>query len=186
MAIVYLDSDSSDTSGDDITQNKYHFVISGSDSITVSEDPDNPSYFSGAALTTSSNGFELFDATTGAVKNISGETIEGLTGNLAFQPNNSSSSTIELFLWSEESNDDGATWTVNADSLRTVEISGSGESFKSIVSLSEGWIPDRIVRFAFYVDTSGLSSLTFDSPTTTVNTNQTVSGRSFIWNLQGV
>ncbi len=153
------------------------FIAFSDDDFTLSQDPDAPSFLPG--LTLSATGWELFDGATGAVRNVSGEaqTSDGL---VSFNPNKLiGGGTAVVYVFSETSIDAGASFQINAGSLRPVEISNSSESFKSAVSFIIETPAGGIVRFRAY----SVGNMAFESSSQTVLGGQTVTGHSVIWNL---
>ncbi len=160
---------------------KTYFSVLSKTSISVSGDNDNPSYFEDIILI-KAGGFEISDALTGAVKNISGRTIELMKGTVSFNPDNVGGGSPEFYLFSERS-EDGITWTLNADSLRPIEISNNSETFRTVVSTVVDLPNNYHLRFRMFTDTG---SVNFDPTAANVLGGQTITGPSVDWNLNEV
>lgn len=163
-----------------ILRQRLHFVAGSIDNITVNTDPNAPSFLTNLALDPGSFGASL-DFLDGSVKNVSGRAIPQMVGTISFQPNKGGGGVTLLHLWSERSNDDGTTWTQNSNSLRAIEISNSGETFKTSLSAILNWAPDELIRFRIYALSGG--SITFVSPTDTVLGGEVINGYSVAWEL---
>lgn len=104
---------------------KVQFQAETTDTITISDDSDNPSYITGLTLDSESSDFvptltgASADEDTGAIVNNTGKTLY-MAGDFTYQPNNQGS-TSRLQMWSERSLD-GITWTENQYSGRTIEV----------------------------------------------------------------
>lgn len=157
------------------------FLATSDDTITVSLDPNAPSFLTGFNFD-GSDEFELFDAATGAVKNVSGRTLTVL-GTISYNPNKIGGGVALLQTLSESSFDEGSSYSVNVGSLRPVEINNSGESFKTIVSFLAAWAPNQIVRFRVFEDSNTATNI---EPSSTSALGGTVTGHSVIWTLGGL
>lgn len=158
---------------------KQHFIAASLLTIIVGTDANSPSFFTGMSLISSSTGFTSID-TNGVIVNESGRVIKSMSGSISFQPSKSGGGTTSLSLWSERSID-GATWTQNSESLRTIEISNNGETFKTSISLILDWEDGHYLRFRIYA--SGGGSVSFVSPTDTVLGGEVITGASAVWEL---
>ena len=158
---------------------KQHFSLVSVQTVAIGIDPDAPSFLTGFAIDENSIGFEL-TASTGAVKNVSGRLLKGCSGTISFQPNKGLGGTTVLHLWSERSSD-GITWASNPNSLRSIEISNSGETFKTSFSGVRDWEEGEYVRFRSYAFSGG--TIDFESPTDTVLSGEVISGASVLWEL---
>ena len=155
------------------------FVAYSLSTINVGIDPDNPSFITGMVLNGVNTDFEI-DGPTGAIKNISGRDIGIMTGNFSFQPEKGEGGTTQLNLWSERSLD-GVTWSQNYGSLRSIEISNSGESFKTSASFSEKLEQGEYLRFRAYSKAGG--AVDFVPATDTVLSGENIIGYSAFWEL---
>ena len=72
-------------------------------------------------------------------------------------------------------------WVQNSKSLRAIEISNSGEIFKTSVSGVSDWASGSYLRFRAYVLNG---SVDFVSPTATVLGSELISGASVLWELR--
>lgn len=168
------------SSGDEnIPPNGAYFVAVSSSTINVGIDPDSPSFITGLVIGSERGGFTV-DA-NGAVTNNTGRLISAVTGTISFQPDKDGGGTTQLDLWSEISND-GVTWTQNSGSLRTMEVSNSGETFKTSVSLAFNWTAGSMIRFRMF--SAGGGAISFVAPTATVLGGEVVTGASAIWELK--
>lgn len=157
---------------------KSHFIAATTDTVTISGDAANPSTFTGLQLTSGSVGFSI-RTSDGAVQNISGRQLGDCIGTISFQPNKEGGGTSIVSLSSQLSAD-GTSWTANPNSLRVIEVSNNGETFKTAVSLAINWPDQYYIRFVAY-ETGG-GSIDFESPTDTVDGNVIV-GASVVWEL---
>jgi hypothetical protein len=156
------------------------FAVTSSDSISVSTDSANTTFFTGFSQYGPINGFTI-DAATGSVINTSGRTVSSTTGTISVQPEKTGGGAAQqMRLWSEVS-DDGLAWTINTNSLRTFEISADGETFKTSVSLYLDWLDGQYLRFKCYSTGGGALSL---EPTADNVDGQAITGPSVIWNLK--
>lgn len=163
---------------------KYHFGAFSTDTVVASTDPVNPSYITGIALFgTSSDGFEVIDAATGLIKNNTGRDLN-MAGTVTYQGVNGTGGTAQLQLWSERSADDGATFEVNSQSLRTTQLPNTSSGSQTKSAGIANWKSGESARFAFYNATGG--SLSIAAPTDTVNGDDVVSGFSFYLQLNEV
>ena len=165
-------------SGQNITPNGAYFIAISSTEIVVGTDPDSPSFITGLVIPSERGGFTI--DSNGAVTNNTGRTIEAITGTISFQPDKEGGVTTQLDLWSELSLD-GVVWTQNPGSLRTIEISSSGETFKTSISLALNWPDGAMIRFRMF---SVGSALSFVPPSATVLGGEVVTGASAIWELK--
>lgn len=155
------------------------FIVVSSEVIPVSLDNLAPSIFTGLSPLSLDPQFTL-NSVMGSVRNVSGETIGTLTGSISFQPERSGGGLPnELYLWSEKSLD-GVTWAANPNSLRKIEIPSDGETFKTAVSLSTGWLDGEYLRFKMY--TVGGGTISINPSATTVDTG-VVDGYSVVWEM---
>lgn len=161
-------------------ENRSFFLVTSDEEITINEDNDSPSFLSNIELENDSGDFEL-TSSTGSIKNISGRNIKLLTGSISFQPNKGGGLTSVMHLWSERSSD-GITWTQNSHSLRVIEISNSGETFKTNVSYINNFLNQEHIRFRAYIYSGG--SVTLVPPTDTVLNGNVIKGHSVIWKLK--
>lgn len=158
------------------------FIVGTLDTINVSDDADNPSFFTSFAHLGSDSGDYIIDPVDGSIQNNTGRTIDKLIGGLSFQPfrNGGGFFSSELiYLWSERSTD-GINWTQSPLSLRTFEIGNTSETFRTTISALATFLPGEKVRFRFY---STDDNITFES-TSTVSNGQTLIGASVAWELQ--
>jgi hypothetical protein len=156
------------------------FLSYSDDVIAVSTDANAPSFLTGLTVLGNTS-FSLFDAATGAVRNDTGRVINKLDGTISYHPNKIGGGTALLQIFSEKSTDGGATYSINQGSLRPVEVSNTGESFKTAVSFLADWQPDEIIRFRIFED-NGVT-VTLDPSSTTALSGQTITGHSVIWTL---
>lgn len=156
------------------------FVIYTNVTQTINEDETNPSVFTDM-LEGHCNKIKLFDTNDGSVINTSDKTINYLEGTLNFQPNKSGGGTSELHLISERSIDGGNTWVGNFNSLRSIEVSNSGETFKTVISILTDFLPGEICRFRMFNDAGG--DMVLESPTDTI-LGEIYTGPSVLWTMQ--
>lgn len=155
-----------------------NLAIESFDTITVSDDNDNPSFITGMQLSGDSNGFTLTDATTGTIQNISGRELK-LLGSVEMHPDKTGGGTEALRLFSEISVD-GTNWVVNPNSLRITEVDGNSESYISYCSDIVFPI-GSYVRFRLFCSANDEVDIT--SLQETVLNGQTVICPSFKWRL---
>ena len=159
---------------------KIHFGAYTVDTITVSTNAMAPSYVTGVTLSpTGSAEIAIADAATGAVVNNSDRAIT-MQGTVTYQVDNGTGGTAQLLVWSERSDDNGVTWTLNDNSLRTSEVSNTSASSQTKSAAIADWQPGQWNRFVFA--NVGAGSLTLDSPSATV-AGGVVGGFSFFFAL---
>lgn len=158
---------------------KKFFFASTLETVTINDSPTAPSFFTDLELNPNSKGFELTPA-TGAIRNVSGRLLKACVGSISFQPNKGVGGVTLLHLWSERSSD-GVTWTQNENSLRSIEISNSGETFKTSISAVGDLADGEYTRFRCYALSGG--AIDFVSPTDTVLGGEVIRGASIIWEL---
>lgn len=156
------------------------FVVFTNETQTINEDETNPSFFTDLILG-NANKVSLHDPITGAVRNESGKTIPYLEGTLNFQPNKTGGGTSRLHLISERSTDNGLTWFGNYNSLRSIEVSNSGETFKTVISILYDWLPGELCRFRCFNDAGG--NMVFEAPSDTI-LGEIYTGPALLWTLQ--
>lgn len=161
-------------------QERMHFVAGSIEDVTIGTDPNNPSFLTDMFLAAGGFGVTI-DTPTGAVKNVTGRTIAQAVGTISFQPDKAGGGTTLLHLWSERSMDNGVTWIQNSNSLRAIEISNNGETFKTSLSAVLDWENDSLLRFRVYALSGG--AVTFSSPTDTVLGGEVIDGYSIAWEL---
>lgn len=161
-----------------LKQQKNYFFAASDETVTIGEDADNPSFITDLHLI-KNRGFEI-DSIDGKIKNISGRLINYMSGTVSFQPEKDAASTTLLYIWGERSLD-GVTWTQNIGSLRSLEIPGSGETFKTSISIIRDFHPNEYMRFRVYA--VGAGGLTLVPPSITSD-GKTISGHSVLWELQ--
>lgn len=163
---------------------KLHFGAYTNDTITVSTDPNNPTYLTGVALFPSSSPeFELIDPANGWVKNNSGRSFS-MQGTVTYQPEQGAGGSAQLRLWSERSGDDGSTFTENDFSLRKSGVSNNSDDSQTKSSAVDTWNDGESIRWAMY--NAGPGEITLKSPTDTVNNGNVISGLAFYWQLNEV
>lgn len=163
---------------------KLHLGAYTIDTIPISTDPDNPTYLTGVSLfPTSSPDITLIDAATGLIRNDSTRTFS-MQGSATYQTAQGAGGAGELKLWSERSEDDGASFVENSFSLRTSEVPNNSTSSQTKSSGVDQWAPGESIRWAMY--NSGGGSISLDGPTATVNNGNIVDGLSFYWQLNEV
>lgn len=158
------------------------FQLASKDTLVISTDKANPSYMTGNIINVSNGSFGLSDATTGSVKNTGGRTYGVVKGTLSFQPDNVGGTSATIQIFSESSLDNGVTWVMNPNSLRSVEVPATGESFRTLVSFYTGWAPNQCIRFGFVMD-AGTASFAKKSDTIK---GTVVDSYSFLWTMTTV
>ena len=150
------------------------------DTIPISDDPDDCSFVTGLiAAVTPIDGFAIADVATGAISNNSTRTYKLCSGTVSIQPSQQGGGTDKLTIFSEYSDDNGATWTVNQYSKRGIRANSAEESFSTKVSIATNWIPGRWIRFRMVTD----GSITINPISETVQGGQTITAPSFAWEL---
>lgn len=167
-----------------IIENALHFGAYTTDSITVSTDPNSPTYLTGVGLfPSSSTVFTLLDASTGLIRNDSDRTFS-MQGTATYQLVQGAGGSGNLLLWSERSDDDGLTFTENLFSLRTSEVPNNSSNSQTKSSGVDQWNPGESIRWAMY--NSGPGAVTLQGPSAVVNGGNTVDGLTFYWQLNEV
>ena len=160
-----------------------HFGAYTNDTITVSLDPNAPTYLTNIALFPSSSPeFTLITDGGGVqwVRNDSTKTFS-MQGTATYQTVQGSGGSAILKLWSERSPDDGVTFVENTFSLRTSEVSNNSDNSQTKSSGVDSWPPGYSIRWAMYNE--GPGALTLDGPTDTVNNGNIVEGLTLYWQL---
>lgn len=161
-----------------------HFGAYTITTITVSTDPNNPTYLSGVSLFPSSSPeFTLLDAATGLIRNDSDKTFS-MQGTATYQMVQGAGGSGKLQLWSERSEDDGLTFTENPFSLRTSDVPNGSDDSQTKSSGVDQWAPGESIRWAMY--NAGPGVVTLDGPSDTVNNGNVVDGLTFYWQLNEV
>lgn len=164
-------------SGRSISQ-KAHFLAFSEDTEIISADKDAPSFLPGFVCDCAA-GFELTDVAKGTIRNVSGRTVT-VTGTISFRPVKGVGGTVVVSVLSERSTDD-ITYVVKQGSLIPVEVSSTGQSFKTSVSFAVTWANGEYIRFRAYTD--GAATLSFEQSSDTVLGGQAITGHSMIWEL---
>ncbi len=163
---------------------KLHFGAYTVDTISVSTDPNAPTYLTGVSLfPTSSPDFTVLDAATGLIKNTSTKTFS-MQGTATYQTVQGAGGAGNLQLWSERSVNDGVSFVENPFSLRTSEVPNNSSNSQTKSSGVDQWAPGESIRWAMY--NSGSGAVTLDGPSDTVNNGNVVDGLSFYWQLNEV
>jgi len=149
------------------------------DTVSIGIDGDAPSLFTGLGTLVTNNDF-LISAVDGSAQNKTGRVLDACLGTVSFQPNKLGGGTTIVNFWSERSTD-GIVWTQNSNSLRILEVSNSGETFKTTVSSALDWQIDEFIRFRVYAATGG--AIEFTSPSDTVLGGEVIQGYSVLWEL---
>lgn len=161
---------------------KLHFAGILLTGLTVSSDPNAPSYLNGVILDpASSPEFEVIDPIGGWIRNNSNKTLD-MAGIVTYQVAKGAGGAGELRLWSERSSDDGVTFTENPFSLRTSEIGNNTNNSQSKSSGVRGWAPGESMRWAMYNAEAG--TVTLNRPSAAVNGGNVVEGVPFFWELK--
>lgn len=160
-----------------------HFGAYTTDLISVSTDPNSPTYLTGVALFPSSSPEFTIITDGGGVQWIRNDStkIFSMQGTATYQTIQGAGGSAQLKLWSERSADDGVTFTENAFSLRTSDVPNNSDSSQTKSSGVDQWNPGESIRWAMY--NSGPGALTLDGPTDTVNGGNVVDGLTFYWQL---
>lgn len=164
--------------GKQLSRTRLNFLVASSDSISVSNDPNASSFFTGLAGLGDNQGFTV-DAATGSVINTSGRNIAKVTGQISIQPTKSGGSVTLLSVFSEKSTD-GVSWTKNANSARTYDLSNTGESFKTSASFTLNWSNGEYLRFRMFANDATISL----EPPSVVADSVTIEGYSVVWELE--
>lgn len=153
----------------------------------LSEDDTAPDFLTGDGVSNvpdiTFNGgkfFELWDAATLAVKNISGKSLN-VSGSISWHPIKTLGGTSRIVIGSESSFDDGLTWSLNQGSNRPNEINNDGSTFQSKISFFDPWLPDQIVRFRIYNGGRGTIQIASSSDPML---DSILTGHSIIWALR--
>lgn len=148
--------------------------------IVINDTPATPSFL-GPLKLDHADEITLVDASNGTMRNDTGRTIS-MTGSISYNPDKGGGGPTTLNLISERSDDDGVTWFGNLNSRRTVEISNSGESFGTKISIITDWLPGQLLRFRAW-RVSGL--LSFVSTDVTA-LGETYTTPSLVWELSEI
>lgn len=151
---------------------KLYFAIKddGDVAISISTDSNAATAFTGLEIDqiTALEGWQI-EAAHGAMRNISGKTVDGTFGAVSFHLASSNASSRIIYVFSETSTDNGVTWVKNEDSAR--EESWSGLETRNFTLSSQFFnIPDQgMIRFRIYSSGTGITaeqvSLTADGET---------------------
>lgn len=160
-----------------------HFGAYTIDSISVSTDPNAPTYLTGVALfPSSSSEFTIITDTGGVqwIRNDSDKTFS-MQGTATYQIVQGAGGAGNLQLWSERSEDDGVTFIENPFSLRTSEVPNNSDNSQTKSSGVDQWAPGESIRWAMY--NSGAGAVTLAAPSDTVNGGNVINGLTFYWQL---
>ena len=163
---------------------KLHFAIFATVTTAIGTSSVSPSYMQGMTLSdTSSKGFELIEDGDGEfwLKNNTGRDFNLMSGIVSYQLDNGTGGTAQLNLFSDRTDDDGATFAENENTLRTSEISNASASSQTKDSEVKNFLNGDAIRFAAFNGAGG--ALTFAAPTATVRGGNVVNGFSFFWRL---
>lgn len=161
-----------------VVNDKAHFAAITTDTVNIGIDAANPSFFPGMVFSPGTSGFNINPA-DGAVQNNTGRTLVDVIGTVSFQPSKAGGGTTVLHLASQSSSN-GVDWSINPNSLRVVEVSNTGETFKTSLSLAFNW-PDQVyIRFVCYAFSGG--AISFVSPSDTIGGDPVI-GASVAWEL---
>ena len=156
------------------------------DTLTVSTDPDAPTYLNNLLITSNTSpDLVLLTAVDGNVwiKNIGTRTFS-LRGDSMWQVQQGVGGVAQFILWSERSVDDGVTVTENPFSLREKSILNNGKSSWAVPSGVVNWLPQECIRWAMY--NSGNGELILAPPSEVVNGGNTIDGVTLYWTLDEV
>ena len=153
------------------------------DTIAISSDPDNATLITGVAEINKS-GIDLNDILDGSFVNSTGRVLTICFGTVSFYPSQTGPGTPTLKVFSERSTDGGTTWTANEFSRRPVTVSDTEEPYSTKESIMENWQPGELLRFKVFY--TGTGSVSLQSQSETVNTNQTITTPSFSWLIEEV
>lgn len=160
-----------------------HFGAYTNDTISVSTDPDVPTYLTNIALFPSSSPeFTIITDGDGVqwIRNDSTETFS-MQGTVTYQTIQGAGGSAQLKLWSEISPDDGETFVENEFSLRVSDVANNSDNSQTKSSGVDTWEPGQSIRWAMY--NAGTGALTLDGPSDTVNGGNVVDGLTFYWQL---
>ena len=163
---------------------KLHFAIFATVTTAIGTSSLNPSYIQGMTLSdTSSKGFELIEDGDGEfwLKNNTGRDFNLMSGIVSYQLDNGTGGSAQLNLFSDRTDDDGATFTENENTLRTSEISNTSASSQTKDSEIKNFLNGEAIRFAAFNGAAG--NLTFTAPSATIRGGTVISGFSFFWRL---
>lgn len=162
---------------------KLHFGAFTNTDILVGLDPNNPTYLTNIALfPSSSTEFQLITDGGGIqwVKNNSNKMFS-MQGTVTYQTLQGAGGSAELHLWSERSDDDGATFVENPFSLRTSEVRNNSTNSQTKSSGVDQWKPGESIRWAMY--NTGGGTITLSGPSDVVNGGNILEGLAFYWQL---
>lgn len=158
------------------------FAVAQLSAQSVSGDPTAPTFLNNLTAVDPLVGFEI-SATSGSVRNISGENMQRAVGSFALQVEKSGGGGANsLYIWSEQSPDE-TNWTLNPNSLRKIEIENNGESYYAISSFVKNWGAGNYVRFKLAETGTGDLDLI---PSTVTTDLGAVSGLAAFWTMARV
>ncbi len=153
------------------------FVAYSTENVSINDDADNPSFFTDLILAFS-NKIELIPE-LGAIRSLATEVIPFMEGTLNFQPEKTGGGVSNIHLVSERSFD-GQNWVGNLSSLRSIEVSNSGETYKTVYSAIVGLMPGEMCRFRAY-NAAG-ANIDFEAPVDNI-IQQDFIGYPLLWSL---
>ena len=161
---------------------KAYIFVRSSSTFQISSDSNDTTIFnSGLELETDSTGWQI-EASLGGVRNVSGRSLIANEGIVSAHTENSNASSSELYIYSEISIDNGATWVKNEQSGREQTVAGTSQEYGSKSSQAFNVPNNAIVRFRAYASTNNVSF----TPVSFTADGETVNGPSFRWRLSEV
>lgn len=156
------------------------FVAHSLTNVEVSQNITNPSYLAPITMI-KARGIGIFNGADGSLINNTGSLLT-MIGTISFNPDKGSGGAVGLEIISERSNDGGLTWFGNLESRRSVEISNSGESFGTKLSIVQDWAPLQLLRFRVWVSQGELTLVS----TPTVVLGEEYTSPSIVWHLSAI
>ena len=160
-----------------LNEDKAYVIADSTSTITVGIDSTSPSYL--AIETKKAKGLEMTE-TDGRIKNISGRTLEALTGCLTIQPSKIGDGYTSLNIWVERSIG-GLAWESVEGSLTSVEIPSQGETSKSIPIVVTDLVSNEYIRVRAYTTDSTVMNLV---PPSVIANGETLTGYSAMLKLK--
>lgn len=169
--------------GGEVGGSALHFGAYTNDTISVSTDPNSPTYLTGVSLFPSSSSEFTIITDAGGVQWIRNDSTKSFSmqGTATYQIVQGAGGSGNLQLWSERSSDDGVSFTENPFSLRTSEVPNNSDNSQTKSSGVDQWAPGESIRWAMY--NSGAGAITLSAPSDTVNNGNVVDGLAFYWQL---
>lgn len=164
----------------DVPDQKAYLAAYSEDNIVVSDDANAPTYLTGLVLT-NTLGFQLVSTPdTGAIRNVTGRTLNIVAGTINFHFIKSGGGVAQVEIVSEKSTDNGLTWQPNERSRRVLDVPNNGEGYKTFISSAVSWEDQVLMRFK--VVRSGSGTVSFETSSSIIE-GDLYTSPSVVWEI---